>query len=100
MRSLGGMLKEFLALSEVKFMTPNDIEVLIHCHVSPSVHPRADAPAVRDALRSLEANGLIEQRDQEYYHTTDRGRAHINQLCSLSWPIQAWVNYAGEVIIL
>ena len=55
-------------------MTPNDIEVLLHCHVSPRVHPRADAPAVREALRRLEDNMLIEKREHDYYHTTSRGR--------------------------
>ena len=96
MKSLGGMLKEFIALSEVSFMTPSDIEVLIHCHVSPTRHPRESAPAIRETLRSLVANGLIRQEDEGHYSTTDRGRAHIEQLCSLPWPTQAWINYKGE----
>lgn len=79
-------------------MTPNDIEILIHCHVSPAVHPRADAPAVQQALRSLETNGLIEQRDGEGYSTTSRGQAHMEQLCGLAWPVEAWVGADGKVI--
>jgi hypothetical protein len=46
-------------------MTPNELEVLIHCHVSPATHPRADASAVNQALRSLETCGLIERADRE-----------------------------------
>jgi len=79
-------------------MTPNDIEILIHCHVSPAVHPRADAPAVKEALRSLEVNGLIEQRDGDGYCTTKRGQAHMDQLCGLAWPTKAWVGADGKVI--
>jgi predicted transcriptional regulator len=79
-------------------MTPNDIEILIHCHVSPSVHPRDNAPAVQQALRSLVTNGLIEQIDGGGYHTTPRGKAHIEQLCGLSWPVEAWVGADGKVI--
>ncbi len=79
-------------------MTPNDIEVLIHCHVCPAPHPRAEAPAVTQTLRSLEVNGLIAQREGGGYRTTKRGQAHIEQLCTMPWPIAAWVNTKGEVI--
>lgn len=79
-------------------MTPNDIGVLLHCHTTPQKHPRADAPAVREALRTLETNGLIEQREDGYYHATGRGRAHIEQLCSLPWPVAQWVGCDGKAI--
>lgn len=79
-------------------MTPNDIEILIHCHVSPLVHPRMEAPAVKEAYRNLEANGLIEQRNEDCYHTTDRGKAHIEVLCSTPWPTQAWIDSNGNRI--
>lgn len=54
-------------------MTPNDIEILIHCHVCPEPHPRKDAPAVDESLKSLERNGLIEQRLGDGYHTKIEG---------------------------
>jgi len=81
-------------------MTPSDIEVLIHCHCRPEPHPRADAPAVSTAITSFLINGLIERYGDEklVYVTTSRGRAHINQLCSTPWPIQAWINDRSEVI--
>ena len=81
-------------------MTPNDIEVLLHCHTSPAIHTRGDAPAVKEAIRSLEANGLIERRDQEWYHTTARGQAHVEQLCSLGWPTLAWIGANGGVVAI
>lgn len=78
-------------------MTPLEIEVLIHCHVSPFEHPRANATAVSEALRTLEVNGLIEQR-LGHYTTTDRGAAHIHQLCTTPWPVQKWVDAQGKII--
>jgi len=79
-------------------MTLLEIEVLIHCRVSPTRHPRADAPAVREALTRLENNGLIARQEGGFYDTTDRGRAHLKQLCSLPWPIKKWVGYNGEIV--
>jgi hypothetical protein len=80
-------------------MTPNDIEILIHCHVSPTPHPRFECN--KDVFDSLELNGLIEYHEHliGVYVTTARGRAHINQLCSTPWPTQAWVDKNGEVIV-
>lgn len=79
-------------------MTPNDIEILIHCHVCPLPHPRADAPAVEESLRNLFVRGLIEKDGNGGYHTTGRGNAHVVQLCSMPWPTQAWVDTQGKII--
>jgi DNA-binding PadR family transcriptional regulator len=87
-------------------MTPNSIEVLIHCHCSPRQHPRFDAPAIKDALSDLEANGLIVKTtsadrnvyDDGTYKTTDRGAAHIEQLCQTPYPVELWCTVHGEVI--
>ena len=80
-------------------MTPNDIEILIHCHCSPVRHPRWHAPAVSESLNSMERNGLIVQVSDGIYKTTDRGRAHLHQLCTLPWPVKKWVDYKGNEII-
>lgn len=89
-------------------MTPNDIEVLIHCHVSLTPHPRRHYPAVRESLEMFTKHGFIEpikpgdfgfeKVDKEAYRTTDRGRAWIAMLCATPWPEQAWVDARGEVI--
>lgn len=80
-------------------MTPNDIEVLIHIHVSPRIHPRIDAPAVMDAIDMLLKRKLIERvADTNSYMTTSRGDAHISQLCALPWPQPAWLGADGKVI--
>ena len=78
-------------------MTPNDIEILIHYHVSPAPHPRISAPAVESATLMLQEHGLIHLVDGSY-RTTDRGSAHVQQLCELDFPRAAWVSAAGEVI--
>ena len=81
-------------------MTPNAIEVLIHCHVCPLPHPRCDAPAVFEELQSMFRNGLIEPIPDSpgCYRTTARGRAHIQQLCETTWPVQAWIGADGNRI--
>ena len=84
-------------------MTPNDIEVLLHCHVSPESHPRKDAPAVAQALKMLYANDLIMpdvKGGPGCFNTTERGQKHIQQLCELPWPTKRvlWVNNYGDTI--
>jgi len=81
-------------------MTPNDIEVLIHCHVSPVLHPRIDAGAVKEALARFLNCGLIEGFGDvsNAYQTTDKGAAHIQQLCNLPFPTVKYVTASGEVI--
>lgn len=81
-------------------MTPNAIEILIHCHVSPIPHPRRDSRAVAEELESLEMNGLIKLIDnaRNVYTTTDRGAAHVSQLCKTPWPVQKWVDAHGKII--
>lgn len=81
-------------------MTPNDIEVLLHCHVSPTPHPRLEYPGVSESLRMLKGAGLITQTDGMYntYETTPRGRAHVEQLCNLELPRLQWVSRDGVVL--
>lgn len=79
-------------------MTPNDIEILLHCHTCPDRHPRMEAPGVRSTFQSLEINGLIEEHKDGYFVTTGRGKAHVETLCTTPWPVQKWVNDKNEII--
>lgn len=80
-------------------MTPNDIEVLIHCHTSLAPHPRLDAPAVYHAVQSFMSAGLIEvTHEHRVYTTTKRGKAHIIQLCCTKLPVQKWADEHGKII--
>ncbi len=84
-------------------MTPNDIEVLIHCYTSGSEHPRISAPAVKESIKEYIEQGMIEKasgfsNNNLVYITTERGAAHIANLCSIPFPEKTWVNSNGEVI--
>lgn len=83
-------------------MTPNDLEILIHCHVSPTPHPRFDAPGVKKALDDLVECGLIVLHNGNcgIYSTTDRGNAHMQVLCYIPLPEKKWVDPFGKIIKL
>ena len=80
-------------------MTPSDLELLIHCHVSPAPHPRLDAPAIQEGLRKLLHHDIICPTAQTgVYNATPRGKAHIEQLRALPFPEQAYIDYKGDKI--
>lgn len=70
--------------------TPSDLELLIHCHVSPSVHPRATAPAIVDGTTRLLNYGLIERVDR-HYTTTPRGKFYLEHLLKQPFPVETYV---------
>jgi len=89
--------------------SPCDIEVLLHCYYSPEIHPKKDATAVQLSYALLELRGLIEPQcfmdgvdttNLNEYTTTERGRAHVQQLCTLPLPSSAWVDSNGKLIDL
>lgn len=77
-------------------MTPNDIEILIHCYVSPVEHPRYEHN--KKVFESFIANGLIADRGDGIYMTTDKGAAHVEQLCSIPFPVKQFIGYDGKII--
>ncbi len=80
-------------------MTPNDIEVLLHCYCCPSEHPRIDAPAVQEAITVfLELELITECSNANIYVTTDKGKAHVKQLCNLPLPTMRFVDKNNDVI--
>jgi hypothetical protein len=85
--------------------SPCNIEVLLHCYYSSDAHPREDTPGVQSSYRLLELCSLIEpvyndKSSENKYRTTERGRAHIQQLCTLPLPSSVWVDSNGKVIEL
>lgn len=72
-------------------MSPNDIEVLLHCHCTPGPHQRLDAPAVLDAVTRFLDAGLIERVAPSEYRTTEGGRVLVEALCAVPWPVRRWV---------
>lgn len=72
--------------------SPNDIEVMIHCYGTRSVHPRIDAPAVQSAIERFLAAGLPIQTDESgIFEATDGGKLFVEALCAVPWPERRWV---------
>ena len=83
-------------------MTPNALEILLHCHVRQQPHPRRDEPEVAEELASFLANRLIEDEPgiPGCYRTTLRGRLHVQQLCNTPWPVSVFIGADGKVLEL
>lgn len=78
-------------------LTVNDIQVLLHFHVSPEPYPRANAPAVQDAIKMFLKEGMIVERDEQSglgmaYDTTIRGRAYVEMLKHTPFPVCVWMD--------
>ena len=74
----------------ITLQSPNEIEVLIHCHCTPGPHPRHQAPAVKEALSKLHDCGAIEWHD-EGWRTTALGAAWLCALQRVPLPRQQMV---------
>lgn len=87
-------------MSEEKIVlgSPNTIEVLLHCHVSPEAHPRAGAPAVDDALSLLFSSGAIEYAGSKVWKTTRLGAAWVRALGKVPVPTTAFIDEQGRVL--
>lgn len=78
-------------------LTPNDIEVLLHCHVSPEPHPRLDAPAVQESIKMWICAGMIEPNvNTGIFVTTDKGCAMVMALCKTPYPRLIYIDQNGE----
>lgn len=82
-------------------LTPNDLDVLIHFCVCPAPHERQSAPAVQESIKMFVDSGLLELScglTRNGYIATEKGHAHLRQLCSIQFPSQAWVDTGGNII--
>ena len=78
-------------------MSPSDIEVLLHYYVSPSPHPRVEAPAVAKAVvRFVHDDIFCVTGETECigsgFRVTDRGEAFISMLLGTPYPEKKWVD--------
>ena len=80
-------------------MTPNDIDVLLHYHVSPILHPRFGSTAVEEATKHFLRDGILEHAGGDYYATTARGRAWVEMILRVPYPRQVWVDEKGTEIL-
>ena len=79
--------------------TPNDIDVMLHYYASPTIHPRADAPAVREATEMFVREGLLEPEGSHHYNATDKGAAWISMLLRVPFPRVAWADDSGAEVL-
>jgi hypothetical protein len=84
----------------MKIGTPNNIEVLLHHHTTPEVHPRASAIAVIEATVLLVEAGCIEPVEvcDGRFRTTPKGKAWVRALCNVEVPREVYVDAQGTII--
>lgn len=73
-------------------LTPNEINVLLHYHVCPEQHPRANSPAVVDATQKFLIDGIFDSTGSGRITTTDKGKAFVQMLCETPYPKLVWVD--------
>lgn len=74
-------------------MTPCDLEVLIHCYVSPIVHPHITAPAVQNAIAQFLDDGIIVPDGSEGgFSPTAKGKAWLKMILATPQPEQKWID--------
>lgn len=93
-------------------LTPLHLQILIHYCVTPVEWPHMVGVNF-EYHQDLEEWGLLTARPRKdsdpvppdatsvstiLYVCTEKGRVHLQQLCSLPLPRQAWLNMNGEVI--
>lgn len=94
--------------------TPSNLELLLHCHTTPTPHPRLHAPAIQEGIATLLRLGVIEPIiirdslvyplpegevfDPKIYHTTPLGEAWVRLLCNTPIPKQIFTTQDGRPI--
>ena len=76
-------------------MTPLQIRTLTDISVSSPVINNGNNHA---AMQALTEDGLIRLNEEDRVVTTEKGDAHIRQLCRLPLPQEAWVDHNGKLL--
>lgn len=76
-------------------LSPAEIKILLHYYAIPGPYkgPKNLHFNLQD-LGLLAGIGL----EEVTYKITEKGKAHVNQLCNLSLPIQGWIGAKGEIL--
>lgn len=79
-------------------MTPYEINLLLHIHTTPT--PVRHSSILKDTLQDFLCERLIvdSPKSGSGYECTDKGVAHIAQLCNLPFPDVQFVDFAGRRI--
>jgi len=76
---------------------PLYLAMLLHFHCYPRPYAEhepehASYPAVADGMDFLLSSGMIEPADDYMvFRTTNRGRAYVEHLMTVPFPVQQWV---------
>jgi hypothetical protein len=78
-------------------MTSVELETLLQCYYIADYNPGVQR--YQSAINKLSYDGLI-YMDGDRYTTTEKGAAHVKQLCSLPYPKEElrWVDANGNRI--
>ena len=80
-------------------MTPYEIEVLLHYHCSNMPFERSSAPIFEETIKWFVLNDILAFTDEKLiYKVTERGLAHVQQLCDTSLPSKIYVRSDGTKI--
>jgi hypothetical protein len=80
-------------------MSPISIEILLKCYYSPEPLEHLEWPAHREVVEDFISDGLIVATvDINRFAITEMGRAHVEQLCNLPYPMSVWVGGDGKPI--
>ncbi len=80
-------------------MTSLEITILLHCHTRNDEIPYRDLPAVKQVVQALLVDELIKaDGDRCGFCCTEKGKAHVRQLCNVPLPVSQWVDVAGNQI--
>lgn len=71
--------------------TPSNLELLLHCYVSPNPHPRYEAQAIQEGIQYLEDNDMIVDTGHKVYSVTKKGEAYIGHLLKVPFPVETTV---------
>jgi hypothetical protein len=81
-------------------MTPNDLDVLIHYHVSVEPHPHSTSPAVKDTTLRYVKDGVFKERvipgsaafTTSQYSLTEKGKAFLQLILATPYPMPTWTD--------
>ncbi len=86
------------------YFAPVVIEMMLHCHYSPEIHPRADTVSMQAAIATLLHYELIMPQVRpaerpnrlpkiaQTYQSTPRGKVYVDMLCKLPLPVASWAS--------
>jgi hypothetical protein len=82
-------------------LTPLHLKLLLHAYSHPEPWPH-NGGCSDEYEQHLVTAGLVQlaahTEHASYYECTEKGKAHVEQLCTMQFPRQAWIAANGEVL--